>query len=88
MDCLQFKDKSVEERIDFATKEKLGKSCFSKGCMTKHCICKLKCRANSCGKRYHKLLHRQDQQQVSINSSISQLTKDYHFPASAASKSI
>ena len=71
MDCPQFKDKSVEERIDFATKEKLCKNCFSKGHTTKDCICKLKCRVNSCGKKHHTLLHRQDQQQVSINSSIS-----------------
>ena len=62
MDCPQFKDKSVEDRIDFATKEKLWKNCFSKGDTTKACMCKLKCRANSCGKKYHTLLHRQDQQ--------------------------
>ena len=71
MNCPQFKDKSIEERIDFATKEKLCKNCFSKGHTTKDCICKLKCRANSCGKKHDTLLHRQDQQQVPINSSIS-----------------
>ena len=71
MNCPQFKDKSIEERIDFATKEKLCKNCFSKGHTTKDCICKLKCRANSCGKKHNTLLHRQDQQQVPINSSIS-----------------
>ena len=38
-DCLQFKDKSVEERIDFATKEKLCKNCFLKGHSIKNCIC-------------------------------------------------
>ena len=46
------------------------KNCFSKDHMTKQYICKLKCRANSCGKKHHTLLHRQDQRQVSINSSI------------------
>ena len=71
MDCPEFKDKSVEERIEFATKEKLCKNCFWKGLMTKDCICKLKCRVNSCGKKHHTILHRQDQQQASINSSIS-----------------
>ena len=71
MDCPQFKDKSVEDRIDFARKEKLCKNCFSKGHTTKDCICKLKCRANSSGKKHHTLLHRQDQRQVSISSSIS-----------------
>ena len=34
IDCPQFKDKSVEERIEFATKEKLCKNCFWKGLMT------------------------------------------------------
>ena len=29
------------------------------------------CRANSCVEKHHTLLHRQDQQQVSINSSVS-----------------
>ena len=38
MDCPQFKDKSVEERIDFATKVKLCKNCFLKGHTTKDCI--------------------------------------------------
>ena len=71
MDCLQFQNKSVEERIEFATREKLCKNCFSRGHMTKDCICKLKCRVNSCGKKHHTILHRQDQQQASINSSIS-----------------
>ena len=71
IDCLQFKDKSVEERIDFATKEKLCKNCFSKGHTTKDCILKLKCRANDRDKKYYTLFHRQDQQQISINSSIS-----------------
>ena len=58
MDCPQFKDKSVEERIDFATEEKLCKNCFLKGHTTKDCIWKLKCRANSCGKKHYTLLHR------------------------------
>ena len=57
MDCFQFKDKSVEEKIDFATKEKLCKKHFSKTHTTK-------------GKNTPCRLHRQDQQQVSINSSI------------------
>ena len=71
VDCPQFRDKSVEEKIDFATKEKLCKNCFLKGHTTKDCICKLKCRANSCGKKHHIILYRQDQQQLSINSRIS-----------------
>ena len=58
MDCFQFKDKSVEEKIDFATKEKLCKKHFSKARMTK-------------GKNTPCRLYRQDQRQVSINSSIS-----------------
>ena len=68
MDCPQFKDKSVEKRIDFATKEKLCKNCFSKDHTTAYANY---FRANSCGKKHNTLLHRQDQQQVPINSSIS-----------------
>ena len=71
VDCPQFRDKSVEEKIDFATKEKLCKNCFLKGHTTKDCICKLKRKANSCGKKHHTILYRQDQRQVSINSRIS-----------------
>ena len=47
------------------------KNCFSKAHTFKDCIYKLKCRANSCGKRHHTLLHRQDQQQISISGGIS-----------------
>ena len=35
MDFFQSKDKSVEEKIDFATKEKLSKKHFSKAHATK-----------------------------------------------------
>ena len=49
----------------FCHKRKMCKNCFSKGHTTKKYICKLKCKVNSCGK---------DQQQVSINSSISHKT--------------
>ena len=47
------------------------KNCFSKAHTFKDCIYKLKCRANSCGERHHTLLHRQDQQQISISGGIS-----------------
>ena len=39
MDCHKFKMKSVKGRIDFSTKEKICKNCFSKTHLLKDCIC-------------------------------------------------
>ena len=41
MDCKEFKKKSVK-RIDFATKEKIFRNCFSKAYLVKDCIDQMK----------------------------------------------
>ena len=48
MDCKDFKKKSVKDRIDFATKEKICKNCFSKTHLLKDFISQMKCRVNGC----------------------------------------
>ena len=64
---------SITKRIDFVTKQRLCKSCFSKTHAIKDCICKWICTANLCGKKHHTLLHQGDiQQQASINNTFSQ----------------
>ena len=62
MDCSQFKKMSVTERIDFVTKQRLCKNCFSKTHVIKEGICKWKCRANGNGKKHHTLLHQDNTQ--------------------------
>ena len=53
----KFKMEPVKDKIDFATKEKICKNCFSKTHLVKDCICSMKCCVDSCSKRYHILLH-------------------------------
>ena len=68
MDCTQFKKMSVNERIDFSTKQILCKTH-----VIKERICKWKCRAKICGKKHHTVLHQDDtQQEASINNTFSQ----------------
>lgn len=64
---------SITERIDFVTKQRLCKNCFSKTHVIKDCICKWKWRTNLCGKKHHTLLHQDNiQQQASIKNTFSQ----------------
>ena len=67
MDCHQFKRKPVKERIDFVTKEKICKICFSIIHLLKDCICSIKCRVDGCGKKHHTLLHIESPHQATIN---------------------
>ena len=60
--------KPVKERIYFATKGKICKSCFSKTHLLKDCICSMKCRLDSCGKKHHTLLHLESPHQATSNS--------------------
>ena len=72
MDCKEFKKKSIKDRIDFSTKEKICKNFFSKTHLLKDCICQMKCRINGCGKKHHTMLHLENQQQASVNSTKNQ----------------
>ena len=68
MYCHEFKMRPVQDRIDFAAKEKICKNCFSKTHLLKYCICSMKCRVDSCGKKHHTLLDLESPHQVTVNS--------------------
>ena len=75
MDCAEFKNKTVEQRIEFATKEKLCENCFSKTHTTMDCIFKLKCRVDQCGKKHHTMLHLKTQRLQDANFNNNRITE-------------
>ena len=80
MDCHEFKMKPENDRIDFAAREKICKSRFSKIHLLQDCICSMKCCVDGCGKKHHTLLHLKSPHQATVNSTNKQdFTKPDQF---------
>ncbi|KAH9588151.1 Protein disulfide-isomerase tmx3 [Schistosoma haematobium] len=66
--CERFRDKNVNEKVEFASRKKLCNVCLKANHIARNCRAPRSCAVEGCGWRHHTLLHRKREEQGDNNN--------------------